>query len=64
MNRIEENAKLLQKIMEQIKENNSCCYEEFQLFQLGSISSLLADISKSLAILADKVESEEKDGDE
>lgn len=38
MNRIEENAKLLQKIMEQIKENNSCCYEEFQLFQLGFYS--------------------------
>lgn len=61
MNRIEENAKLLQKIMEQIKENSSCCYEEFQLFQLGSIASLLADISKSLAILADKVESEASD---
>lgn len=60
MNRIEENAKLRHLIMEQIKENDGCCYEEFQLFQLATIASLLADISKSLAILADKVESEDK----
>lgn len=57
MNRIEENANLIQLITEQIKENDGCCYEEAQLFQLVTIASLLTDISKSLAILADKVES-------
>ncbi len=33
-------------------------YEEMVTFQLGAIATMLADISKSLAILADKVESE------
>jgi len=31
-------------------------YEEMVTFQLGTIATMLADISKSLAILADKAE--------
>lgn len=39
-------------------------YEEMLAFQLGTIATMLTDISKSLAILADKAESEPKDGEE
>ena len=35
-------------------------YEEMVVFQLGVIATMLADISKSLAVIADKAESEQK----
>jgi hypothetical protein len=40
------------------KEKSSGTYEELVTFQLGVIATMLADISRSLAILADKAESE------
>ena len=36
-------------------------YEEMMTFQLGVIATMLADISKSLAVIADKAESEDKE---
>ena len=35
-------------------------YEEMVAFQLGTIATMLADISKSLAILADKAQGSEE----
>lgn len=35
-------------------------YEDMVAFQLGAIASMLTDMSKSLAILADKAKSEEE----
>ena len=42
------------------EEGNKIVIEEMVAFQLGAIATMLADISSSLAILADKSESEEK----
>lgn len=58
MTRLEENRAIVEgmtKIAE-LKPNGT--YEEMVTFQLGTISTMLADISKSLAIIANKAESE------
>ena len=58
MSRIEENKEIL-KTMGEAFEKEVATYEKMMVFQLGSIAAILADISKSLAIIADKAESEE-----
>jgi hypothetical protein len=60
MARLEENKMLNEKMAEKAKRNPVGTYEEMVAFQLGAIASMLADISKSLAVIADKVEREEK----
>lgn len=61
MTRLEENKMVIEKMTEEIKRNSAgTYYEEKVPFQLGVISTMLADISKSLAILADKAETEDK----
>ena len=60
MTRLEENRMVIDGIYELAKCNPSETHEEVVNFQLCTIATLLTDISKSLAILADKaVESEE-----
>ena len=59
MTRLEENEMVIDKMIEREKLKPSGTYEEMVVFQLGTIATMLADISKSLAILADKAESEE-----
>ena len=59
MTRLEDNKLIIENINEIARRNPSGTYEEMVTFQLGAIATMLADISKSLAILADKTESKE-----
>lgn len=58
MNRQEENRMVIDFMTEKAKNKPEGTYEEMVTFQLGVIATMLTDISKSLAIIADKVESE------
>jgi len=60
MTRIEENKMIRDKLTEEAKRKPIGTYEEMVSFQLGAIASMLADISRSLAVIAHKVESEDK----
>lgn len=53
MTRVEENKQFQEWFREQIGKTNSN-YEEAKCDNLGIIASALMDISKSLAIIADK----------
>ena len=59
MTRFEENKIVVDNMVEMAKRNPSGTYEEMVTFQLSVIATMLADISKSLATLADKAESED-----
>jgi hypothetical protein len=59
MTRLEENQIVIDNMLEVSKSKPSGTYQEMVTFQLGVIATMLADISKSLAILADKAESED-----
>jgi len=59
MTRLEENRMIIDEMSKRAERNPTGTYEEMVTFQLGAISTMLADISKSLAIIADKAESEE-----
>ena len=61
MTRFEENKMIIAGMMKTAKDKPTGTYEEMVTFQLGAIATMLADISKSLAILADKAESEDKE---
>lgn len=58
MARFEENRSVIEEMTKRAKEKPTGTYEELVTFQLGIIATMLADISTSLAILADKAESE------
>lgn len=55
---IEENKMIIAGMMKTIKDKPTGTYEEMVVFHLGAIATMLADISKSLAIMADKGEPE------
>ena len=59
MTRLEENKMVIELMTERTERKPAGTYEEMVTFQLGVIATMLADISKSLAILAGKAESEE-----
>lgn len=59
MKRLEENKMRIEKMLEEAERKPTGTYEEMVSFQLGAIASMLADISRSLAVIADKAESEE-----
>lgn len=61
MARLKENKSVINAIIKNAENNSSGTYEEMVVFNLGTIASALCDISKSLAILADKVEREEEE---
>lgn len=61
MTRLEEIKKLSEIMAEKAKRKPSGTYKEMVTFQLGAIASMLTDIAKSLAVIADKIESEDKD---
>ena len=63
MTRLEENKMVIEKITEEAECNPTGTYEKMVIFQLGAIATMLADISKSLAVIADKAESEEVNAD-
>ncbi len=58
MTRLEEVNTRIEKMMELAKANPFGEYKNMVALHLGTISVMLADISKSLAVLADKAESE------
>ena len=58
MTRLEENKMVINEMAERTKCKPSGTYEEMVTFQLGVIATMLTDISKSLAVIADKTESE------
>lgn len=61
MTRVEENKLIVSGAIKRAEDQPTGTYEEMVTFQLGLIATMLADISKSLAILADKAESEAKE---
>lgn len=61
MTRIEENKMLIEAVDEAVKRKPTGTYNEMVTFHLGTIATLLADISRSLAVIADKAESEDKE---
>lgn len=60
MTRLEENGSVIEEMTKRAKEKSTGTYEELVTFQLGVIATMLADISRSLAVLADRAESEDK----
>lgn len=61
MNRQEDNRIVIDFMKKCAEAKPKGTYEEMVTFQLGAIATMLADISKSLAIIADKTESEDKE---
>ena len=59
MTRLEENKMVIKEMTERAERKPRGTYEEMVAFQLGVIATMLADISKSLAVVADKAESED-----
>lgn len=60
MTRLEENRLVVDEMTKRAECNSTGTYEEVMTFYLGVVATMLADISKSLAVLADKAESEVK----
>lgn len=63
MTRLEENKMVIKVMTEREEYKPTGTYEEMVTFQLGTIATMLADISKSLAVIADKSETEVEDGE-
>lgn len=61
MTRHEENKMIVSEAIKRAESQPTGTYEEMVVFQLGLIATMLADISKSIAILADKAEGNEKE---
>ena len=61
MTREEENKLVIEEMVRRTERKPTGTYEEMVTFQLGAIASMLADISRSLAVIADNVESEVED---
>ena len=59
MTRLEENGMVINEAIKRAERKPTGNYEEMVTFQLGLIATMLADISKSIAILADKAEGSE-----
>ena len=61
MSRIEENEKVIEEVVKITNDKSSGTYEEVVTLQLNLIAFMLGDISKSLAVIADELEKEDKD---
>lgn len=59
MTRLEENKIVIDSMVKMVERKPSGTYEEMVTFHLGTISTMLADISKSLAVIARLAESED-----
>lgn len=64
MTRLEENGIVIDEMTKRANSKPTGTYEEMITFQLGVIATMVADISKSLAILADKAESEPQESED
>lgn len=56
MTRVEENKIIIDKMIKRAAQKPSGTYEEMVTFHLGTIATMLTDISKSLAVLADNAD--------
>lgn len=61
MTRYVENKMVIESVNKAIKSNPTGTYNEKVTFELSIIATMLIDISKSLAILADKAERSDKE---
>jgi hypothetical protein len=59
MNRTEENKDVVRVMTNRAKMQSEGTFEEVMCFQLGVLATMLADISKSLAMIADKGENKD-----
>lgn len=59
MTRVEANAKLISHFCEEALKNPQGSFEEMVAWHLGSIDSILSDISVSLAVIADSMNGSE-----
>ena len=57
--RVEENKDVVIKMIQRAEQKPTGTYEEIVSFHLGTIATMLTDISKSLAVLANNADSEE-----
>ena len=59
MTRVEENKIIVDKMIKRAAQKPSGTYEEMVTFHLGTIATMLTDISKSLAVLAENANNED-----
>ena len=59
MTRLEEKRIVVDEMTKRAKSKPTGTYKETVIFQLGVIATMLADISKSLAVIADKAKNED-----
>ena len=59
MSRVEENKEFIDRLAVNALEHGVGPFEEAAVWQMGATNAILGDISKSLAVIADKAESEE-----
>lgn len=57
MSRVEENHEMIVHFAKSAMETGKGTYEEMVAWHLGTMNSFLMDISKSLAVIADKMSS-------
>jgi hypothetical protein len=63
MSRVEENMDIMAFLNDEKMNKPNGTFEEMTVWSLGTIATLLADISKSLAIIADSM-SKREDGEQ
>lgn len=57
MSRVEENEEMIVHFAKSAMETSKGTYEEMVSWHLGAMNSFIMDISKSLAVIADKMAS-------
>ena len=57
--RLEENDMLMDELTRMVLNKQTGTYEEMVMFHLSTIAAMLGDISKSLAVIADRAEKDE-----
>ena len=60
MSRVKENQEVINALYEQTTNADAESTEEVVCLYMGVLAAILTDISKSLAVIADKAESEEE----
>lgn len=63
MTRVEENKDVVSKMIKRAEQKPGGTYEEMVTFHLGTIATMLTDISKSLAVLADNADGVKEEGE-
>ena len=59
MSRVEENNRIMAYLNDEKMEKPNGTFEEMTVWNFGTVATLLADISKSLAIIADSMSRED-----